>query len=441
MPQKPQKRGSIVQEVYKKSIVEGTFAQIHTNLATIGPAFITKLMVILGANPLQYSLLSAISQVSALWQPLGFVLSHKLSARKWVCIWTTFIGRFLTLFLGLALLFPNNQDGIWFVLVLLFFSAGFQAVGANIWIAWVSDLIPLSIRGRFLATRNQYHLAIGLAVSYIVSFHLDLFEGQKRFIAGHYLDFISAKNYFIPANQPLFLAFIFVFASLIGIIGLSFLALQPERKKSTEPRQTLFKELGMPFKDNNFRYLLLFGAWWMFAIGIGSPFWSPFMLGKLEMTMFAVQIYSSLHIVSSLLSYRFWGKYIDRYGNKSAMQICVLFGAYNPLLWLFTAPGSYHILWLEALGSGFMWAGAGIVSTNFVLSIAPKRKEQSYSALYGAFTGIFMMGSSLASGIFFPKSLNLGFKSFEPEQLIFAIGGVMRLLTLVPLAFVKEKGR
>ena len=433
------KPANIVREVYQKSIVEGTFAQIHTNLATIGTAFITKLMVILGATPLQYSLLSAIGQLSALWQPLGFVFSHKLPRRKWICIWTTFIGRFLSLFLGLALLFPSQRQGICFVLLLLFFGAGFQAVGANIWIAWVSDLIPLSIRGRFLATRNQYHLAIGLLVSYIASFHLDLFEGSRRFIAESYLQLISGKNYFVLANQPLFLAFIFVFAGVIGIIGLPFLAAQPERKKSSEPQGKLLKELALPLKDKNFRNLLFFGAWWMFAIGIGSPFWSPFMLGKLEMSMFAVQIYSTLHILSSLIAFSFWGRFVDRYGNKRAMQICVLLGAYNPVLWLFTAPGSYHILWLEALGSGFMWAGAGIVSTNFVLSIAPKRKEQSYSALYGAFTGIFMMSSSLASGIFFPGSLNLGFKILAPEQLIFLIGGLMRLLTLLPLALVKER--
>lgn len=141
------KADSIVSQVYRKSIVEGSFAQVYGNLATIGSSFITKLLVIMGASPLQYSLLSAIGQGSAIWQPLGVAFSHHIRQRKWLCVWITALGRFLTLFLGVALVFPVQAEGIWFLLVLLFFSAGLQATGANIWIAWISDLIPLRIRG------------------------------------------------------------------------------------------------------------------------------------------------------------------------------------------------------------------------------------------------------------------------------------------------------
>ncbi|MDD3104464.1 MAG: MFS transporter, partial [Candidatus Cloacimonetes bacterium] len=268
------KRGSLIRRVYRSSITEGAFAQVYGNLAQIGSSFITKLMVLMGAGPLQYSLLSAIGQLSAIWQPLGVAFSHHISQRKWPCIWITLIGRFLTLFLGLALLFPSRQDGIWFMLTLLFFSAGFQATGANIWIAWVSDLIPLRIRGRFLARRNQILLVIGLIISYVVSYHVDLFEGGSRGLS--YIARLGAESFFVPQNQALFLAFIFIFASIIGIIGLSFLALQPERKRAHFPAQSLRQVFREPFQNKNFRLLLVFGSWWMLATGIGSPFWSPF---------------------------------------------------------------------------------------------------------------------------------------------------------------------
>ncbi len=436
---KQHKKQSIIHQSYRISITEGAFAQVYGNLAQIGSSFITKLMVILGASPMHYSLLSAIGQVSAIWQPLGVALTHKLNQRKHACVWTTAVGRFLTFFLGLSLLFPNTQQGIWFVLVLLFFSAGFQAIGANIWIAWVSDLIPLSIRGRFFSRRNQILISVGLIVSYILSFHVDLFEANKGGFKQFYIDLLGAGSFFTVQNQAWFLAGIFVFATLIGLFGLTILAKQPERPMQKGTNQGLRSRYREPFKDKNFRLLLVFGMWWMLAIGIGSPFWGPYMMKKLTMSLFEMQLYSTLHMVSSLLSFQFWGKFIDRFGNKSAMKICVVLGGLNPLFWLFTSAGNYNILWFEGIISGFMWAGTGIITTNFVLSIAQKGKQQVYSGVYAALTGSAMMLSTLASGIFYPGTLDVGFRVLEPEQVIFGIGGFMRWLSFIPLLFVVEK--
>jgi len=424
---------------YRVSVTEGIFAQIFGNLAQIGSSFITKLMVILGASPLHYSLLSALGQVAALWQPLGVALTHKLKHRRMACVWITAAGRFLALFLGVALLFPSHLHGIWFVLCLLFISAGLQAVGANIWIAWISDLFPLSIRGRFFARRNQILLACGLVVSYILSFHVDLFEAGGRGIKGWYVKLLNAQSFFTPAHQAWFLAGIYVFATIIGLIGLVFLSRQPERSINRPVAQGLKTRYREPFKDKNFRLLLVFGVWWMLAIGVGSPFWGPFMMKGLIMSLSEMQLYSTLHIFSSLLAFNFWGRFIDRFGNKSAMKICVVLGGLNPMFWLFTSPGNYSILWLEALVSGFMWAGTGVITTNFVLSIAEKGSEQVYSGIYAAVTGASMMVSSLASGIFFPSALRVGAVTLQPEQVIFGVGGVMRWLSIIPLAFVVER--
>ena len=250
---------------------------------------------------------------------------------------------------------------------------------------------------------------------------------------------LKAEKFFLPQNQPLFLAGVFVFASLIGLIGLFFLNRQPERPLRPVPEQRLRERYSAPFKDKNFRLLSVFGIWWMLAIGVGSPFWGPFMMKKLSMSLFEIQIYNTLSVFSSLLSYQFWGRFIDKNGNKTAMQICIALGGLNPMLWLFTSAGNYSILWLEALSSGFMWAGAGIITTNFILSVAEKGKEQVYSGIYGAITGLAMMFSTLACGIFYPSSLTIGKKILEPEQVIFGVGGIMRWLSFIPLFFVVEK--
>ena len=85
-----------------------------------------------------------------------------------------------------------------------------------------------------------------------------------------------------------------------------------------------------------------------------------------------------------------------------------------------------------------MWAGAGIVATNFVLSIAPANRRQVYSGVFGAFSGIAMMLTMLLSGIFIPKNSKLLGINFQPEQILFALSGLARWSAQIPLSWVNE---
>jgi len=428
-----------LRRAYRISVIEGIFAQIYGTLCTIGSGFIVKLLVILQASPIQFSLLSAIGQVSQVFAPLGVAVNHRIRNRKRSCIRITFIGRFLTLFLGLGFLFVNPNQGILFIIILLLFSAGFQSIGANIWIAWIADLVPLRIRGRFFARRNQIILVCGLVTSYLVSFLIDLFEADRGDVKSRFVDLIDGRHFFQPANQIWFMSAIFVIATLLSLYGLKVLAKQPERIRPSEDRsKNLSRTFLEPLKDKNFRRFLRYGIWWMLSIGVGSAFWGPFMLQKLKMSMLEMQLYGSISVLATLFAYNFWGRFIDRNGNKTAMKICVFLGGLNPMFWLFMSSGNYGLIWFEALISGFMWSGAGIVATNFVLSIAPSGKEQVYSGIYGAMGGISMMASTLLSAVFYPKAMMIGGLALEPEQVVFSIGGLLRWTAIIPLLWVVE---
>lgn len=429
----------LLRRTYRISILEGIFAQIYGSVCQIGSSYITKILVILGASPIHYSLLSALGQVSAVFQPLGLALTKGLKRRKWACVWITAAGRFLTLFLGFSLFFRESGAGIWFILALLFVSAGLQSAGANIWIAWLSDLVPLRIRGRFFSRRNQIMMFASLIFSYILSFHVDLFEKAGSGFRAAYAAALGLQDLLTVQNQSWFLAIVFAGVTLLSLGGLVILSRQPERKMQQQASRKLREIFAEPFRDKNFRLLLIFGIWWMLAIGVGSAFWGPFMLKKLQMGLFEVQLYSSLHVAASLLSLNLWGKFVDRFGNKTAMKICVFLGGLNPLLWLFMTADNHIMLWFEALSSGSMWAGAGVVTTNFVLSIARKGSEQAYSGIYNAITGLSMMASTLLTGAFFPQAMHLGGLFLEPEQVVFGVGGVLRWFTIIPLMLVVEK--
>ena len=85
-----------------------------------------------------------------------------------------------------------------------------------------------------------------------------------------------------------------------------------------------------------------------------------------------------------------------------------------------------------------MWAGAGLVATNFVLSIAPNDRRQLYSGVSGAFSGLAMMTTMLVSGLFLPQHFEIGSIHLEPEQVLFGLTGIARWSAQIPLSLVRE---
>jgi hypothetical protein len=432
-----QRSNSRLLRTMRVSIIEGVFAQAYSSLVTPGCVFITRFACLLQASPIHFSLISAIGQFAQVFQLLGVVVSRRFTARKRITVITAGVGRFLTFFLGLGLVMATPAKGMALLLGLLLASSAILSMSGNIWIAWIADSIPLSIRGRFFSVRSQILMLFGMVTGYVFSFLVDCFNAVPGSVHRRLVDMLGLQSVFTPAHEGMGLSLVFVAGSLVGMIGLIYLHRQPERPRphgATVETGSLWEPMG----DPNFRRLLAFGVWWMLAIGIGSPFWQPFMIRVLGMNTFEIVLYGAIQTISMLFWYRVWGKFIDRFGNKTLMKILIVQGGINPLFWLFIGPNHYGIVWVEALLSGAMWSGAGLVSTNFVLSVAPKGREQTYAGLYAAVTGLAMMGSMILSGSLYPAPMTVLGLSLTSEQVLFGLTGVTRWTAEIPLYFVRE---
>jgi len=431
------KKPQELKKTMKISVIEGIFAQFHTSLVGIGSNFITKTAVLLRASPIQLSLLSGIAQLSLFFQLYAVIHNKNIHSRKKPCIGFAFWGRLLNVLLGVSFAIINPKLAFLFFICILFFSASLQTISGNMWVAWMTDLIPKKIRGRFFARRMQIHLVCGFCIGYVFSFFTDLFEATKSSRNYRFIEYLNIGGVFKESNLPLWLSFVFIIGTILGLYGLRLLQKQPEKiiKNVVSKEEFCLFE---PLKNKDFLKLLRFGLWWMFAIGIGSPFWGPFMIRVLKMSLVEMQIYSMLQSIAMLLSFRFWGRFIDKFGNKTAMKICVVLGAINPTLWILFSESSYTLIWFEGVSSGIMWSGANLVTFNFVLAIAPRGKEQHWSAVYSAFTGFMMLSTIMLSGILYPPKLVLGTFVLLPEQVLFAATGILRLTSEIPLYFVNE---
>lgn len=432
------KKPSELRRTVKVSIAEGVFAQVYTTLAAPGSLFITKLAVMLGATPLQFGILSAIGQLSQVFQPLGVVITRRMTSRKGVVVSLATAGRGLVFLYGLLPFLLPPELSIWAFLLLFFVSTSLLAAAGNAWVAWVSDMIPLRMRGRFFSWRNQYLMVAGLLTGYLFSAFVDLFTPQPGPIAQALGATLGRYALFAPAYLPAALAVVFGCAMLVGLAGLGILARQPEHPKPVEQEGAL-ELLAAPLRDRNFRRLLVYGAWWMLAVGIGGPFWTPFALTKLKMSLVDLQIYGTISTFASLLALRPWGVFIDRFGNKTAMRLALVLGGLNPIIWAFLTPQTYGVVYFEAVTSGIMWSGANIIAVNLVLAIAPDGRQQVYSGVFGAFAGVAMMLTLLMSGAFLPTTaLDVAGLHFEPEQVLFGLGGLVRWSTQIPLTWIHE---
>jgi hypothetical protein len=418
----------------KISLIEGVLGQIFSTLAGPGSAFLTKFAIMLNATPFQFGILSAIGQLSQIFQPFGSIMTKKRLKRKPIILPLQFSSRAIALSYGALpfLFFSGNAMNVFLLLFLI--SISLQSVADNAWLGWISDLVPVNARGRFFSLRSQYLMVTAVVAGYAFSIFIDSFT-MKGTRAPHVWQPFSFKTQQLTSG----FAVIFFIAAVAGFAGLIALSKQPEKTKGIEP-ESIALMFVFPLKDGNFRKFLFYNCWWMAAVGIGAPFWQPFMMQKLHMSLFEVQIYGSINIVASITVLRLWGRLIDAFGNRTAMRLIILLGGFNPMIWLFVTQRTYQILYLEAVTSGIMWAGAGLVATNFALSLAPKDKRQLYAGISNAASGLAMMATMLLSGAFLPRGTEIRGFRLEPEQLLFALTGVARWTAQIPLSLVREPG-
>jgi hypothetical protein len=412
------RKHSELRETFRISITEGVYSQVYTSIAGPGSVFLTKLLVVLGASSIQFSILAATGQLFLVLMPLGALVTRKLTLHRSATVKWAVAGRGLTPLLGVIPLFLSDRFSLTAVLAVFAISTALLSVSANIWAGWMARMVPVRIRGRFFARRNAVLLSFGLSTAFLLGLLVDRFNND-------------------PAMLRVVLAGLFVLAGVIGLWGLKILLRQPEKPVAITDTP-VFKLFTEPFRDKNFSKLCIFGSWWMLAVGIGAPFWQPFMIEFLNMGITQILLYGVTSTLGSILTLKYWGRFIDRYGNIAAMKLAIGVGTVVPFTWLFVTADSLWIIYAESLFAGSMWGCVGIVTANLVLAIAPEDKAQIYSGLFGAFSGIGLIITMLLSGIFMPPPLCIAGISLYPMQVLFLITAFARFSTLVPLSQVEE---
>jgi MFS family permease len=432
------------------SIQEGIFAQFFGSLAGAGAMFITGFALYLGAKGWTLGILTACGPLAQVVQVLAALHTRNLASRKDYVLNKALIARlFPFLWLFLPFFLPKNISLIIF-LALYTASNLILNLAGNAWTGWISDLIPQKFRGRFFGIRNMYLSIAAIGIGYVGAIFIDLFRKNPSPL----FKLLSRFNFRLPDKLHIYLstsygdiwgfAVIFFVGGVMGFISWYLLRRQPEPKRALPATEdmTSFEYIMLPLRDKQFRRLLFFSFYWIFSAFIASPFWMPFMMNNLKFTFIDIQIYGTIATLASISAVKYWGKLIDRFGNKPIMAITIVLGFINPLFWVMVSPKVYWLVDIEAFTSGIMWSGAGIITTNFILSIAPQKERDMYIAVFSGALGIAGAISALLSGglLELVKPMNLLGFHLVPAQFMFLLCALMRLSAEIPLYFVKEKG-
>jgi MFS family permease len=423
-------------------IADGLASQAMATLTT-GPLLVAFALQV-GATNAAVGLLAAIPFLTQFFQLPAVLLVEALRRRRAICVVAATLSRLALLLLAAAVLVPRGQPAVGLLLLGLFLHASFGAVAGCSWNSWAHDFIPEDRLGAIFGKRLLWAAALG---------------GILSFAAGAIVD---AWPRLLTPDTGFAYAILVLAGFACGLAGIKALYTVPEppMKPATDVR--LIPMLRRPLADPNFRRLMTFLGSWNFAVNLAAPFFTVFMLNALGMDMILVMTMSVVSLIPNMLLSQLWGRYADRFSNKTILAICGPMFIVAIFAWTFVMfpekhRYSMHLLVAVHLLMGIATAGVTLASGNIGLKLAPKGEATAYLAVLSLINAITAGAAPILGGLFADffaaRELALIVQWFSPQNetvvpvlivrhwgFFFVLASLIGLFSLFCLRAVREEG-
>ncbi len=336
--------------------------------------------------------------------------------------------------------------GVTTLIVVLAAHQLFEYVGVVGFWAWMAEVIPRRIRGRYFARRNRWQLAALIPTLLLSGWFIDAWKQ-------HFASWSDAGVGWAYAIATSCGA-AFLLASLIPLFRIRPLRSmttpseneydkandKTHVEKSASTRTSLW---AAPFADFRFRRLLAYGCFVAFANGLTQSAQSYAhrtygialaLLAAMRISMLAGQFTASGWL----------GRFSDRNGNKPGLVLCQLIVAFGPMFYLLASPEEPW--WI--CGAWLAWsafAGLNICLPNLMLKLGPGQTKSAYIATYFAVSGLIYAISTIAGGYLLVglqqwDSIKLFSSTVSAERVLFLFGWILRSLSVLLLLWLVEPG-
>ncbi len=381
----------------------------------------------LGGSDAWINLLAAIPSLLGVLQIPGAILGRSFSGYKRFVLPGGLLWRIFYVALVFLPLLPLGDR------LKLFLLAGCVAVAAAavlfvnpIYNDWLAELVPSSARGWYFGRRHVIASAVGAVAGFIGGIVLDAFRGADMPDQG----------------------FSTVFGLGIACAAVSFLAFVrmkdvPRENPVREPPLRALKSMAVPWRDANFRSVLVFLAVFTLGQAFAGNLFSAFALESLEMSFTVLQLAAGAHALGTVMFTPIWGYLADKYGNRPMLFLFCIGITLTPAMWLFCFPGrdleNALILVPGHVFSGAMWGGALLCQLNLMLATADKDDRASYLGLGLALQAVVGGLAPLAGGELMTH-LRGAMDAANAYKAIFVAAMGFRFAAIVSLLPVREPG-
>lgn len=406
-------------------ILAGTMAALTSGV------FLTGFALLLGATETLVGLLNGLPRLASLVQPIGSYFVERLNARKRISCWVFGPARLLWLVvIALPLVGPGHGawvPGMWLSIGAAVLSSLMAGFASPSWFAWMAELVPERVRGRFFGRRTMY---TGLVTAVV------------GFLAGRFIDLWKAR--FGDDSWGGFIV-VFAFALACGMASWYTLIVCPEprvaapREKGPTPYWAMLRQV---WEDRNFRNFVYFGSLINFGVWIASPFFSVYMIRVLQLPYWLMGLLTGVNSLGSLVMVGLWGRLSDHFGNRPVISACVRGISLTPVLWVLSANGSWWPLVVAHLVGGVSWSGYFLAQMNMTFKLTPSERRSVYIGLYYALSSLPSLVAPILGGILIQHSSNWHWQIGEYRvisyHLIFLASGLTRLMASGVFAKVHE---
>ncbi|MCL6452294.1 MAG: MFS transporter [Alicyclobacillus sp.] len=346
------------------SIWNGSFAIVSQSI--VGGYVAMYLLDALHATDSQMAQLNSLPNLVNLFaMAVAAATIGRARSKRVFCAVSTSISRSVYLLIGLVPWLPLPGAAAWVVWLVALIRVP-QSFGDLSWQALISDLIPARRRSVFFSERNRVTTIVGLATTLLTGLVLQQFDKHARW-----------------PYQVAFLATM-VFAAL----EVWFLLLHREPDRGPAEVPLLVKGLRRVRMDT-FRsvlrqkpFLRVAGGllFFNFAWQLCWPLFNIYQIGTAHATALWLGLFTVASQLTQILTFRWWGRMADRYGNGRMMAIAALGMALAPALTI----GSTNMTYLLVVNfvTGIPNAGTTLLLFNYLLDVCPEQERTTYIAYY-----------------------------------------------------------
>lgn len=444
MPFKPQLNltPEEVDRGLKLVVRDGIAAEVMTTLT--GGAFLVAVALSFNASNFQIGLIAALPTLANLFQLLAIWLLHKFANRRAITVICSIAARIPLLFIALLPLGLSPDLSLVLLISLLFVHHFFGAISGTSWSSWMKDLVPENILGAYFSNRARKIQIVAVIMSIATASVLDIIEARA------------------PDQMNIAYAVMFFTAGIAGLYGAYVLGRTPE-PMIYPVKANLFKLFRAPLQDANYRNLLIFIAFWAFAVNLAAPFFTVYMLTRLKFPFSFVIMFMLVSQLSNIFFVRIWGRYSDKYSNKTVLRVCAPIFLVSIVAWTFTTFPERHILTVPLLfvihiASGMALSGINLSLNNIGFKLSPGKQDAAIFLAMRSLTNAFFAGiapviGGLFADFFAERQLSWNFEwtsptgdrvfqtmSLEAWDFFFITAFFFGLFALYRLTFVKEEG-